>query len=203
MTFQPKRFWKTTTPPTAKVLTTAEAKIHLHEDLDDCENDLYIDALVQSATDQVEIFCSRALITQTITLLLDCFPWNSKMDVIYLPMVEIQNVESLKYIDEDGVQILLDPSLYQVDLLSEPGRIVPAPDESWPATQIRRINAVEVIYKAGYGDTADDVPEAIKSAMKLLIAGAYEMRESETDIKVEKNPAVERILWQYRQIEIK
>src|SRR5690606_2147840 len=105
------------------------------------------------------------------TLTLDAFP-----PELELRVCPVQSVESVKYYDTAGVQQTLDSSDYLVDIASEPGRIVPVPDTSWPETQ-RRPNAVEVAFTAGYGETLSDVPAAAKQAVLLLAGNWFANRE--------------------------
>jgi len=88
-------------------------------------------------------------------------------------------VNSLKYFDTDGVeQTLTEGTDFLVDNESEPGRITPAPDTGWPATQ-NRPNAVSVEFVAGFGD-ASKVPQGIKQAILLMVGHWYENREAVT-----------------------
>lgn len=172
--------WKVTTTPSVEPVTLAEAKLNSRVDLTD-EDDL-ITSLIKVAREWCERFQNRAYITQSITLTLDEFP-----DVFELPMPPLQSVTSIKYIDTDGIQQTLDSSVYDVDAQSEPGRIALAYAQSWPGIR-GDINSVEVIYVAGYGDTADDVPERVKSAIKLLVEHLYVNRGIATERTLKEVP---------------
>jgi uncharacterized phiE125 gp8 family phage protein len=171
--------WKTTTPPAAEPITLAEAKLHLRVDHDD--EDTFITSLITAAREYCEGFQNRAFITQTITLTLDEFPCE-----FVVPQPPLKSVTSIKYIDVNGVQQTLAASVYKVDTQSEPGRIVPAYNQSWPGIR-GDINSVEVIYEAGYGAAAA-VPERIKAAIKLLVGHYYVNRQETTAIKTENIP---------------
>ena len=65
-------------------------------------------------------------------------------------------------------------TVYSVDTTSEPGLITLAYSQSWPT--VRSIHhAIEIIYIAGYGAAAN-VPEEVKSAMKMILGNLYEHR---------------------------
>ena len=160
-----------TTDASTEPVTTAEAKFHLRETLSDASNDAYIATLITAARHACEESIQRSLITTTWTLTLDSFP-----DAIRLPYPQILSVTSVSYIDEAGDSQTLDPQDYIVDTNSEPGWIVPAVETTWPTTQ-DRINAVTVVYTAGYGSSASNVPQAIKHWIKLAIGDMYERRE--------------------------
>ena len=172
--------WLVTTEPATEPVTLAEAKLHLR--VDGSDDDDLITELIKSARRFCEKFQNRAFITQTITAKMDEFS-----DPIVLPMPRLISVTSVKYYDEDGVQQTLASSYYDVDTTSEPGKITLAYNQSWPT--IRGIHhSVEVIYTAGYGAAASNVPEEVKSAMKLLLGHLYEHRETVSEIKLSEVP---------------
>ena len=191
-----------TTPPSVEPLATTDApsaefniKTHLH--IDGTDDDDNLNAMIEAARKQVEIFLRRSLITQTWLLQLDCFPRE-----IILPNPPAIVVGSLKYIDTGGDQQLLDDSLYDVDYKAFKGSIIPAYQQRWPATRAFR-NAVEVTYTAGYGTAATDVPMPIIQAMKLIIGNWHEHREDTiagTTI-VEIPNGAKRLLTGYRIID--
>lgn len=168
--------WTLTTAPSAEPLATDDtpsakynAKDHLRVDASD-DDDL-IAQLIVAVRRHAEQVLSRALITQTWTAYYDAFPAE-----IELPMPPLQSVTSVKYVDTSGSEQTVSADDYTVDTDREPGRIVPAYGESWPATR-DQINAVYVKYVCGYGDLASDVPDDIVAALKLLLGHYYEHRE--------------------------
>jgi hypothetical protein len=70
----------------------------------------------------------------------------------------------------------MDPSLYEVDADSNPGRIAEAPGAVWPPTQ-SRMRAVMIEHIAGYGAAAA-VPATIVQAIALLTAHWWLNREA-------------------------
>lgn len=165
--------WKVTTAPAAEPVTTAEAKTHMRIDIAD--EDAYIDTLITAARVYGEQYTHRAFITQTITYVTDSFPTGG--DPIALPMPDLLTVTSLKYYDTDETQQTWNASNYVVNDYELPGQVELATDILWPDITTR-FDAVEVIYTAGYGATAADVPSDIKHAIKLLVAHWHENRES-------------------------
>lgn len=157
------------TPPATEPITSTEAKAHLR--VDDTASDTLITALIPAARQYAEDYLQRGLITQTLRLSLDVFP----ADVIEV-YPSLQSVTSIKYTDTDGVLQTWDIANYLVDTYSTPGRITPAYGVEFPSTRTQ-MNAVEVVFVAGYG-AADDVPQAIKQALLLLIGHWYENREA-------------------------
>jgi hypothetical protein len=74
---------------------------------------------------------------------------------IILPRGPVITVDSIQYIDGTGTPQTLDPTLYFVDNMSEPCRILPAYGRGWPATQWVP-NAVTIKFTAGYEQTVTD-----------------------------------------------
>ncbi|MFH1852547.1 MAG: hypothetical protein ABIA75_09395 [Candidatus Neomarinimicrobiota bacterium] len=144
--------------------------------------DSQINAWIKSARAQVEIDTNRALITQTWKMYLDQFPCDG--GPIELPRSPLQSITSIQYVDTDGVTQTWDSAEYRVDEISQPGRITPEYDYSYPATRAVT-NAVIITFVAGYGDEPADIdhPDYLNliSALKLLLAHFYEHREAVQD----------------------
>lgn len=126
--------------------------------------DAEVEQAVKTATAEAEFETQRAIIAQTLRLTLDRFP-----DSIKLPRPGLISVVHVKFIDPTGQQQTLNPQDYEVDTVSEPGYIVPAPGKAWPATA-DRINAVEVQYVAGYGPDHTSVPDSVKGFILRRVA---------------------------------
>lgn len=86
---------------------------------------------------------------------------------IKLPKGRVQSVTSVKYFDTAGVEQTVDPSVYSVDTASTPGRVLLAPNQSWPGFQ-HRWDAVKVRYVVGW--SAEEMPPALKQALLLLVS---------------------------------
>lgn len=159
------------TDASVEPLSLAEARHHLRVDhsVDDAE----ISAMVTAARQSAESYTRRAFIEQTWKLTLDRFPcWE-----IMLPRPRLQSIEEITYIDSQGAEQTLSPSLYRAALLSEPGRLTPAYNQSWPSTR-EITDAVTIEFIAGYGSTAAEVPAPIVQAIKLMLGLYYTNRSS-------------------------
>ena len=62
-----------------------------------------------------------------------------------------------------------------VDTQSKRGRLSLRSGSSWPSAT-RPVNAIEIIYDAGFGDEASDVPAPLKRAIRELAAHLYTHR---------------------------
>jgi len=161
-------------PPAEEPLTLAEAKLHLRVDADITDDDSLISALIVTARQQAEHRTGRALVSQQWRLGLDCFPDDS----LELPKPKLLSVESITYLDGDGVRQTISAADYEVITDELVGRIIPAYGKSWPSCR-EHPGSVRVDYTCGYGAAAD-VPQSIKAWMLLAIATWYENREALT-----------------------
>lgn len=166
------------TEPAAEPLTRAEAKAHLRQDLTD--EDALIDAFIATARIWTENYCRRSLVQRTLQLRMDFFA-----GTLLLPRGPIVSLTSIEYLDQNGNLTAVDPSVYQTDLYSEPARILPVFGAVWPIAKYGTVNSVLVEYEAGYAPSSDsptdygaNVPQAIKSAMKLMIGHWYQNRNA-------------------------
>ena len=187
------------TPPAQEPVLLADAKQHLR--VDTTADDLYIEGLITACRFHLEQQYDIALITQTLQLNLDYFPywwlWRGSSTNTYswwadqawytqiLLRGPVQSIGSVKYTDPSGNPQTLSSSVYSLDQYSRPGRLCPARNQMWPATAQATVNAVQVQFTTGFGPADTDVPGDIKAALKMLLGHFYENREEVvTDARV-------------------
>lgn len=170
--------------PAAEPVTLAEAKGHCKVDLTD--DDTLITGLIFTARKQAEQRTGRALITQQWEFTLDAFlsAWRpycvapiSYPARILLPKPKLQSVQSVKYLDENGVQQTLANTEYQVVTSELVGYIQPAYGKSWPSCRVQP-DSVVVAYTAGYGTALSTEEQSIKSWMLMAISTLYNQRDA-------------------------
>ena len=161
-----------TTDATVEPLQIEEAMLHCNYDSDD-KSRWFQNAIV-AARKYCEAHTKRQLINATWKLYLDRFP-----SMIELQVCPVSSVTSIKYNDTNGTQQTLSSTVYRTDLVSEPARIVPAYNQTWPDTR-GQINDVIVEFVSGYGSSGTNVPQNIKYAMLMLIANWFENPEATT-----------------------
>jgi len=184
------------TGPATTAISLAEAKAFLRVDSDYDDDDAYITSLIGVATNVVEQFTRRRLITQTYNIYYDEFP--PFMD---LQVGNVASVTHVKYYDTDNTLQTLDTSEYDVDIRVKPGRIYQAEDGNFPSTY-ERANSVEVEFVVG--SAASDVEDAIKQAMYIVIGRYYENRQDVVmGTQVNELPLmVDHLLTPYRLLEL-
>jgi uncharacterized phiE125 gp8 family phage protein len=156
-----------TTPPATEPVTLAEAKAHLKVDTTD--DDVLIGTLISAARAKAEWNTGRALITQGWTFALDAWPEDG---VFEIPLPPLQSVMSVTAYALDDTATVLDPTTYQVDTVSSPARLALKANAS-PPVNLRALNAVEIMFTAGYGDAENDVPPLIREAILEIVADMY------------------------------
>ncbi len=165
------------TEPASEPVTLEETKEHIHVDADD--EDARIADFIRTATrhlDGRDGKLGRCLIAQTWEIVYDAFPSGP----LQVPLPQLIDVESVKYSDPTtGLSTTLPATDYEVDSASEPGWIVPAASTKWPST-MPTINAVRVRFVAGFGTEPEDVPEPLRTAIKMHVGHLLENRESVT-----------------------
>lgn len=94
-------------------------------------------------------------------------------DEIEVPLPPIQQVDTVRYRDEDGDWQTLSTDVYGVDTSGLFARIYLKKDQSWPDVYADPAS-VEITFTAGWGDGATVLTSAymVSKAMKLL-AGHY------------------------------
>ena len=158
-------------------VSLTEAKDHLRVDF--TKEDGLIKGKIVAAGEAFERETGRQLLTATWKGFLDSFPQfdHEPIEIARPPLV---SVAAVKYIDTSGVLQTWAASEYTFEAFSGPfaqrGMLFPKSDEQYPLT--RRIrNAVTIDFDAGYGVTANDVPDEIKEALLTWIGHRYNNRE--------------------------
>lgn len=169
-------------PPVIEPITLDEAKQHLRVDGND--DDILIMSLIKQAREYCENYQNRKYITQTLELVLDSFPQGNA--IVFNNCSPVQKVESIKYYDVNRQEYLFDESNYIFDLDGFVNRVVLNRGKHWPTVELQSVNAVRVRLIAGYGDSGDKVPEAIKWAMILQMKLLYDDYRPEEKTKLEE-----------------
>ena len=188
------------TPPAAEPVTLSDAKAFLRVG-HDAEDGLILQ-LIASARQRVEAETGRALISRTCREVLDRWDILGRIAEdgrqFRLPMPPLISVTSITIHDADDAGIVWDAANYFVDAASDPGRIA-VRTGAFPRPG-RSMAGIEILLEAGYGASADDVPEALREAVMRLTADAYLNREGRTDRPLPM--AIQSLLAPYRRVRL-
>ena len=171
--YRPARWSLGKTAPAQEPVGLEEMKAWAR--VDDADSDATIAGNIVAARRWVETFTQRALITRTFTYKIDRFP-GPITTVIELLGGNTQTLTSIAYLDSDGNSQTWTASDYIADKTSEPALVGLAYNIDWPIIRIWDL-PVTITYDAGYGDNPGDVPEELRTAIKIIAAEHYENRE--------------------------
>lgn len=161
---------KLLTPASDQLVSLDEAKLACRIDSTvGSVQDSQLTRKIASFTSQIEAFVGRSLMEQVWQLSLDSFA-----DEIELPAGPVTSIDAIVFDDADGVETELDASLYLLDLVSDPQRIVRASDATWPDT-FDGINAVRITYTSGF-DGESPLLTRLKDVCLDMLAVWYDDR---------------------------
>jgi uncharacterized phiE125 gp8 family phage protein len=200
------------TPPAAEPLALELVKGHCR--VQHSLEDALLRTWIKAAREYAEHETSRQLITATWRLTRGSFParslsqdylnrpyeWrhiseNEWCQRIEIPITPVQSILSFGYYDNAGVLQALTSDDYQFDGNEASALLLPAPQQTWPATQPGKVNAVQISILAGHGDTDASTPGLFQQAMLLMIGEWYLKREELASvIKPDMPTAAQRLL---------
>ena len=185
-----------TSAPAVEPISTAEAKEWLRIDTSDTSQDVVLGLLIKGVRRKFEQHTRRSLITQTLS-------WEADSDDISyglatLPRGPVQSITSFTtYDDSTLTEVPTVESTANYQLVE--GSRVAYRNDGWEVN--RRDRAATIVYIAGYGNAATDVPEDIKLAMLEMLALRFERRGDENrDLVTPREEAILESVDSYRLI---
>lgn len=161
----------------AAVVDTATVMSHLR--VTDAGEQTIINQYRDAATRMCEQHTGRAFGQQRWMLSLPAFGARS----IRIPLPPLISVQSIKYLDLNGVRQTLDSSNYHVDPYQFLGEVSVRQGLGWPDT-LARSDAVQIEFTCGYTVVDGDIIGAI-----LLLSGHfYENREAVSGLSLSELP---------------
>lgn len=181
------------TVPPVPVVTPADVRDHVK--YTETAEDGVLSLFVAAATEYVEQWLRRSFAQRTCCYRLDSFTGDAarKLNIfdrsaeILIPRPPLIAIATVRYDDVDGDEQTVDAADYQYDVYSEPGRLRPAVDASWPATEVGVFNTVRITYTAGY-ETLATVPERYKQIVRWVAALWWRNREPVAPTKLTDVP---------------
>lgn len=190
-------FTKRQDEPAVEPLSVADAKAHLR--VIGTTDDAAIENYITAARRMVEDMTNRVLIT--IDAITGWHCWQTSYE---LPLAPANEVTLVEYLDITDTWQTLASSNYVVSVSEDAlTRVIlssqfnaPELADAYNAHRPR----VRITYKAGYGTTADTVPQPLQHAVKFLTAHLYDHRAPiHIGANVQRMPfAVEAITNRYK-----
>src|SRR5579859_563731 len=140
------------TPPVVEPITLDQAKNHLRVDISD--DDALITRLITATREACEAFIHGYLITQTVRVSYDQFPFDQAP--IWIPAEPLQSITSVKWFDQTNTPTTLNAwsggtGDYILDTDHEPARLVLPPGSNWPGSSLWPVSPVQVTAVVGFG----------------------------------------------------
>lgn len=181
------------TQPAVEPVSISELKAHLAI-TDSGDDDILFD-LIGEAREQIEQSSGLALISQQWRLTIDQWPagkqewWDGvregHISMLYgpnsaswlkLPVYPLISVNSVTVFDEaSNSSAVTVADVFDIDTQQTPGRMGLKFGATWPIA-LRPTNAIQVVYTAGYGTGASDVPRTLRRAVRALAGYLYAHR---------------------------
>jgi len=176
-------------PATTPVTPDALAEhLRLPHAAPETEQTVELTALIRAATAMIERRLDTALVAQD-------WLWRTSSPARSLPLSPVIAITSVEVVASGGIRT----PLANWSLVRDRPRPRLAVTVHPP---VPRNGHVEVLFTAGYGPTADDVPDDIRHAVTLLAAHFYENREATTEGRDPLPLGVASLLAPYRPIRI-
>lgn len=154
-----------TSKPECDVVPLTEMKDYLR--ISTTVDDNLIESLIQAGVGIAEKFMRRDIITTTYENYRESF-----FEDLTLRRAGFKSVTSVEYL-KDGTYQTMATSNYTVSIGGSYGQICEI--ESVPSID-HDCNAVRITFTTGFGDDPDQIPEQIKTAIKIYVAFMYENR---------------------------
>lgn len=161
------------TLPTTLPVDLTRVKDYLRVNVTD--DDTEITSMILVGTDVIEAYTRRSLITRSITMYLD---WSESYAPIVLPRPPFVSLTSFEAWDDDtDAFAAVSGDAYVVSsngdaqILESDDAIVP--DGNYPFGGDRDIDALKVVWDAGYGSAETDIPDWAQLSIMQFVQDAY------------------------------
>lgn len=180
-------------PPTVEPVTVAEAKAQLR--ILHNEDDADLEFMIQVGREWAEDFCNTSFLYQSWVAQFS--GWPEILDrTVLLPRPPLSVVELVRYRDSDDEWVeLSEETDYVVDEIEGSIRFRSA--FGFPVLSQDRVNPLEVVFRAGHGDVAEDVPLRLRQAVRLFVASNYSTNRHNRDVTAMHSVA-EKLLANFR-----
>lgn len=180
-------------------------------------DDEMLTSFIKAAREKVEQVTRRTLVESSYKAIYRRFPvhkvhiggsgfdiddFEFRYDAIELPRPPVSSVTAVQYYDEDNVLRTFSGANWFLVSDTLTAKIQLVSGQTWPFS-FSRDDALQVTFTAGYppiGSPADDyrsnIPEAIKTALKLEVKLLYDPLSPEQEEAVRKS--IDRLLVSYR-----
>lgn len=179
-------------------LPVADFSDHLHLGngfSDDGEQDGLLEAYLRSAISTIEMRIGKALFQRL-------FSWSvtrwSNCAHIGLPVGPVAMITSVKLVQTDGSETLIDPARYSLDVSLQRPMLVGVGGD---LPNVPSNGHAEIEFEAGFGPAWTDIPAALRHAVILQAAYFYECRGGQ-DARAQMPIAVTALIEGFRPLRL-
>lgn len=176
-----------TFPSPTDVVSLATAKAHLR--VEHTTDDTLIETYIGVAYDHVQAYTNTHLAETEVSHYFDHLHEYTNIHVGPRVSINKDSGKGVSYVNADGVKTFIDSADYEFDGTSYPARLRVT---NLPTDVKDTVNAWRVDTKSGYNDPSR--PDALVSAMLLVIGHLYENRQDVTPFRVYETPLASRYL---------
>lgn len=154
-----------------KIVTLEEVKQHCRLNPDDSE-DWLLTIYINAAQRYLEELCGP-IITQTWKYTIDQWPSTNYIE-IRKPRINL--ISEIEYKTIDGIIHQLEKEIYYLDASKKYARACLNEGYNWPTDELIEYGGIKIIFNAGFGLTADNIPFDLWAACLQLVSHFYEIR---------------------------
>ncbi|WP_261840955.1 head-tail connector protein [Aliamphritea ceti] len=180
------------TPPAETPITLEDARVQCMLDADITDEDGLIESYIKSAMLFCEGRMNRPIIRQEKQ-----YVGEFKSSIELTP--NLLTVESVDYLNTSGEKVTLPAANYFINTAEIVGKVQLL--MSVPAVKTPHPQPVTINFTCGYG-AAEDVPDDIKQAIRLLVGHWFRNREAAGAVAGEVEFSVSSLLSNYRVLEV-
>lgn len=211
--------YKVTTPAAALAVSLDDVKLQLHI-TDDLQNDI-LTIYINAATIYAEKLTRRDFINRSYTTFRDAFPGvgegyyqfgdipiSGNVSVLggnvgfELRKSALRSITTIKHLVNDLLVTVAD-SVYYNTVEEDYSEVLTKADQEWPDNTDARLQAIEIVFVAGFGAADTDMPKWVTLGIMQHVANLFYNRgdcSCEADIKNNLPPAA-RMLYMQNRIE--
>lgn len=178
--------------------------------IDHDEEDSLLLSLIKTGRKTIEAYASKCLVHQVWCFSFNAFYASSISDEAYLDKAYSRGKGGIDLPRSPFVQLIQDP-----EMVTEYGRR-PIKDYRIDKSGRRAVlhflpnffnrsedqGVIDVTFKAGYGESPDDVPEPLKHAVLVMVAHLYENRVANDNMGIVLPPLAIELLKPYRFLKL-
>jgi uncharacterized phiE125 gp8 family phage protein len=143
--------------------------------IDTNDDDAILTFLIRAATEFIESYTKRVLITTEFLTYRDCFYADGCCGIL-LKRSPFDTLTLFTYLNTNNVETVVPIDTYFTTDDIDYSKILELPDKTFPTDVLKRVQVIRIQFTAGYGVDESYVPVDLQVAMMQIIADLYSNR---------------------------